>query len=173
MQLGHLAVVAVEEGDKVFRQIALIFFVQRADDAAVDTDVLRIFRMLVADEDVAGMHIGVEETVAEHLSEEHLHTALGQQLHIDAVLLQRGNIGDRNAVNALHHQHGLAAVVGEHFRYVQHTALVEIAAQLNRIGGFTQQIEFINQRFLVVAHHFHRTQTATVRQQTWHPARRR
>ena len=61
VQLGNLTIIAVEKGDKVFRQIALIFFVQRADNAAVDANILRIFRVLVADEDVARVHIGMEK----------------------------------------------------------------------------------------------------------------
>jgi hypothetical protein len=43
-----------------------------ADDAAVDADPLRVFRMVVGDEDVARVHVGVEEAVAEHLGEEDL-----------------------------------------------------------------------------------------------------
>ncbi|MNT85944.1 hypothetical protein D3C72_2261730 [compost metagenome] len=67
--------------------------------------------MLIGDEDVAGVHVGVEEAVTEHLGEEDLNPALRQQFHVGAVGLQRGYVGDRNAVDALHHQYLLAAVI--------------------------------------------------------------
>ena len=88
MQLGHTAVVAVEEGEEVLRQVALVFPVEGADDAAVDADPERILGVFERDEDVARVHVGVEEAVAEHLGEEHLHSALGQQLHVGAVGLR-------------------------------------------------------------------------------------
>ncbi len=113
----------------------------------------------------------MEEAVAEHLRKEDLHAALGQQLHVDAVLLQRRHVGDGNAVDALHHQHGFATVVGIDLRHVQHRAIFKVTAQLNGVGRFAQQIQLVDQRFLVVAHHLHGTQTAPVRQQARHPAR--
>lgn len=119
MQLGHPAIVAIEEGEEVLRQVALVFPVEGADDAAVDADPERILGVLIGDEDVAWVHVGVEEAVAEHLGEEHLHPALGQQLHVGAVSLQRCDVGDRNAVDPLHHQHLLAAVLGEHLGHVE------------------------------------------------------
>lgn len=54
VQFRNLTVVAIKEGNKVFRQIAFIFFVQRADDTAVYTNILRVFRVVTTDENVAG-----------------------------------------------------------------------------------------------------------------------
>jgi hypothetical protein len=51
----------LEEREQVLGEVALIFLGERADDAEVDGDVApgRL------DEDVAGVHVGVEEVVAE------------------------------------------------------------------------------------------------------------
>ena len=76
MQLGHLTVVAVEERDEVLGQIPFIFFIQRPHNPAVDTDILRILRVLVAHEDIARVHVRMEKAVAEHLGEEHLYATL-------------------------------------------------------------------------------------------------
>ena len=170
MQLSHLTIIAVKEGDKVFRQIALIFFVQRADNTAVDADILRIFRVLVADEYVARVHIGMKEAVAEHLGKEDLHAPLRQQLHVGPLGLQRLHVGHRDTVDALHHHHAFAAVVGVHLRHVQHRTIFEITPQLNGVGGFPQQVQLVQQRFFIFANHLLRAQTAAVRQQTRYPA---
>ena len=65
MQLGYPLVVSVEEGEEVLRQVALVFPVQGADDAAVDADPEQVFRAFIGDEYVARVHVGVEEAVAE------------------------------------------------------------------------------------------------------------
>ena len=82
------AVVALEEGKQVARQVVLILRGQAADDAAVDGDVLRILRRDRADENVAGVHVGVEKAVTEDLGEEQFNAALGQLLHVGALIGQ-------------------------------------------------------------------------------------
>ena len=170
MQLGHLTVVAIEESDKVLSEVALILFIQRADNTAVDADVFRIFRVLIADENVARMHVCMEEAVAENLSKEDLHATLGQQLHVGALFFQRRHVRDRNTVDTFHHHHVLTAIVRIDFRNIQHRAVFKVSTQLNGVRRFTQQVKLVNQRFFVFPNHFQRTQTATIRQQTRHPA---
>ena len=112
----------------------------------------------------------MEKAVAKDLSEEHLHAAFRQQFHVGAVFLQRRNIRHRNAVNTLHHHHPFTTIVRVNFRDVEHRAVFKIAPKLNGVGRFPQQIQFINQGLFVLAHHFGWAQTATIRQQTRHPA---
>ena len=140
MQLGHLTVVAVEERDKVLGQIPFIFFIQRPHNPAVDTDILRILRVLVAHEDIARVHVRMEKAVAEHLGEEDLHATLGQQLHVRSLLLQGHHIRNRNTVDTLHHHHVLAAVVRIDFRDIKHRAVFKVATQLNSVCRFAQQV---------------------------------
>ncbi len=78
---------------------------------AINADIFRVFRVFIAYEDVARVHIGMEKAVAKDLSEEHLHAAFRQQFHVGAVFLQRRNIRHRNAVNALHHHHPFTTVM--------------------------------------------------------------
>ncbi len=49
---------------------------QRADDAEIDRGVLRLLGIVQQHEDVARMHVGVEEVVAERLREKDLHAVL-------------------------------------------------------------------------------------------------
>ena len=118
MQLGDFTIIAVEERNEVFRQVALIFFVQRPHDTAVDPDVLGVLRMVVANKNIAWMHVCVEKAVAEHLGEKDLHAAFRQQLHVRALRFQRLHVGNRDPVNPLHDHHVFATVIGVDLRYI-------------------------------------------------------
>ena len=78
MQLGAEPVVLLENGQQVARKVIQILLVDLADDGTVDRHVARVFRLGAVDKDVARVHVGVKETVAEHLRKENLHTALGE-----------------------------------------------------------------------------------------------
>src|SRR5476649_1157503 len=162
VQLRHAAVVTLEEGEQVARQVVLVFRGQAADDAAVDRNVLRAPRVDGADEDVARVHVGVEETVAEYLGEEDLHAALGEHFHVGALVGQGGEVGDLHAVDALHHQHFGAAPVPIHLRHVQQLRAFEVALELAGVGGLAQQVEFVVDGFFVIGDHVHRVQQARV-----------
>ena len=114
VQLGHALVVAPEEGEEVLRQVVLVELGQRADDAEVERDVAAEGCRLDADLDVARVHVGVEEAVAEHLREEDRHAVARQLLDVDAGLAQALDLADRHAVHALHHDHVVLAQVPDH-----------------------------------------------------------
>ena len=57
------------------------------------------------DPDVAGMRVGVEEIVAEHLLVEHPHALGGERLAIEAGGVDRGDVVAAHAVHALQGQH--------------------------------------------------------------------
>ena len=114
------------------------------------------------------MHVGVKEAVAEHLGEEDLHPALGQQLHVGAVGFQRLNIGDRNAIDALHHQHLLAAEIGDDFRHIERLGAGEVAAQLNGVGRFAHQVELVEDGLAILLYHLDGTQPRTLGRETGH-----
>jgi hypothetical protein len=105
VQLGHALVVAPEEGHEVLRQVVLVVVGQRADDAEVQRDVAAEGGRVEADLDVARVHVGVEEAVAEDLGEEDRHAVARQLLEVDAGLAQAVDLADGHAVHALHHDH--------------------------------------------------------------------
>ncbi len=162
MQLRDAPVIALEECKQVTRQVILIFRGQAADDAAIDGDVLRAPRIDGADENVAGVHVSVEKAVAEYLGEEDLHAALGEHFHVGALIGQRREVGDLNAVDALHHQHFRPTPVPVDLRHVQQRRTFEVALQLAGVGRLAQQVEFVVDGFFVVLHHVDRVQQACV-----------
>ena len=82
MRLRDAAVVAAEEGEEVLREVVLVDLGERAHDAEVERDVASV----VGDEDVARVHVGVEEAVAEHLREEDLDAGARERRDVDALL---------------------------------------------------------------------------------------
>ena len=86
--LGDAVVVAAEEREEVLREVVLVVLGQRAHDAEVERDVAAVVAGVDADEDVAGVHVGVEEAVAEHLREEDLDAVARELLDVDAGVAQ-------------------------------------------------------------------------------------
>ena len=158
MQHRDFVIVLAEEREQVPRQVVLVFPGQAADDAAVDGDVTGFGGVVPRDEDIAGMHVGMEEIVAEDLGEEYLHTTLGQLLEIGALGAQGIDIRHRNAVDALLDHDltmGQRPVNGGH---VEQRRALEVALELRGVGSFLVEIELVEQRRFVVLHHFHRAE---------------
>ena len=78
VQRGDLAVVAIEHRQEIFGEVVLVARIERADDAEIHGGVFGLRRIVDEHEDVARVHVGVEEVVAEHLREEDLHAVLRQ-----------------------------------------------------------------------------------------------
>ena len=83
VRLGHAPVVALEECEKILRQVVLVDVGERAHDAEIERDVLR---RSARDENIARMHVGVKKAVAEHLGEKDLHAGARQLRDVDALL---------------------------------------------------------------------------------------
>ena len=101
-------IVAPEEGEKILCEVVLVGLRKRAHDAEIERDVLAVIRRIGGHEDVARMHIGVKETVAEHLCEEDLHAGAGEPRNIDVLLSESIHLADRRACHPLH-DHDLGA----------------------------------------------------------------
>ena len=119
--------------------------------------------MLAADKNIARMHIRMEEAVTENLGEKYLHTTLGQQFHVCALLMQSRNIRNRNTVDTLHDQHIFTAEIRINLRHIEHRAVFKITPQLNGISRFALQIQLIQQCFFILADDLFRPQTSAVR----------
>ncbi len=159
MQFGDAMVVAVEERKKIGREILLIFGAECADDAEVHSRVLGPFGIGDDDKDIAGMHVGVEEIVAEDLGKKNLDPVFGEPLDICSGFAQGIHVADRDAVDTLlDHDFG-TAVVPVDLGHVKHVGTREVALQLRCIGRFTHQVEFVNDRLLVLGHNLERLET--------------
>ena len=66
MQAGHLIIIPIQHGGQQTRQKQPVCKIKMSHDAKIDWDKSAIR----GNEDVAGMHIGMKEAVAEYLIEE-------------------------------------------------------------------------------------------------------
>ena len=79
--------------------------------AVIERDVAAVG----GDEDVAGVHVGMEEAVAEDLGEEDFDTGFRQFLQVDAFVAQAVDLRDRHTLHALHDHHRRGAEIPMHF----------------------------------------------------------
>ncbi len=119
MEFRHAAVIPVEHGEEVLGQVVLVADVERAHDAEVDGGIAGVRWIVDQHEDVAGVHVGVEEVVPEHLREEDLHTVRGEHRDVCALGSQGIHVADGHAADALHDHHIDAAEIPIHRRHMQ------------------------------------------------------
>ncbi len=162
MQLGDAVVVAVEEREEVLGEVALVLRAQRADDAEVDGGVFRVLRVVDQHEDIARVHVGMEEVVAKHLREKNLHAVFRELLDVGPGGAQRLHVADRRAEDALLHQHLGPAVVPVDLGHVQHVRVFEVALELRRVCGLAHQVELVDDRVLVFVDDLERPQALAV-----------
>ncbi len=155
-------VVAAEEREEVLRKIALVGVPERAHDAEVHRDVLAEMGAVGRDEDVAGVHVGVEVAVAEHLREEELDARPRQPLEVDAGLDQPVDLADRDPGHPFHDHDFAAAPVPVDLGHLQQRGIPEISAQLRAVGRLARKVELVRQRLLEFADDVARPETLAV-----------
>ena len=104
------------------------------------------------DEEIAGMHVGVEVVVTEHLGEEELDTLFSQVPEIDPGADQALDIGNPDTDDTFHDEHVLARVVPEHLRHVHRRVVGEVAPELGSIGRLPHHVEFVEDGLLELRH---------------------
>jgi hypothetical protein len=123
--------------------------------------------------DVAGMRIGMEEIVAEHLLVEHAHALRRQRLAVDAGGIQRGDVVGRDAAHALHRHRALGGVRPDHLRHVQVVRRVQpVAAQHAGIAAFALQVELGGESGFDFGHHLARANLVGARDECVRRSRR-
>ena len=155
VQLGDAPVVLVEDGHEVLGQVVLVLRRELADDAEIQHHEARILApgRMVVDPDVAGVRVGVEEVVAEHLGVEHPHALFGQLAAVDPGRIQRGDVVGGNAGDPLHGQRALGAVAPHHLRHVQVRRVCPQPAHDAGVGAFALEVQFGGQGGLDLVHH--------------------
>ena len=169
VRFGNGTVIAVEERQEIFRQIMLVALAQRAHDAEVHRAVLAVRRH----ENIAGVHVGMKETVAERLGEKYLDAMVCELAHVHAGALQRRDVADRNTGNAFHGHHVRAGEIPVDFRHIQQRGSLEVGAQAAGVGGLAHQIQFVMDGLVVFVYHLARTQAPHRRRITFGKTRER
>ena len=140
----------------------LVGFGERADNTKIYGDIL----VIGSDKNIAGMHVGMEKVIPKHLGEKYLHATIRQYLQIHAFTLKPGHIAYRDAAYFLHHHRILAGVVPIDFGDVKHLGILKMTTDFRGIGGFPHQVQFVDNGFLELCHHFDRAQPTGIRQKT-------
>src|SRR6266850_6155485 len=150
VDLRHAPVVTPEKGEEILRQVILVHLGERAHDAEIQRDIAPVRR----DENVAGVHVGMEETVAEHLGEKDLHAGARQFRDVDSLFAQFFDLAYRRAAHALHYHDLAAAIVPENLRHPQEGRTLEVAAQLAGVRRLAKQVEFVIEVLLELTDYF-------------------
>src|SRR5689334_7782584 len=94
MDLSRPLIVAQDETEQNLREKPPFLRPEPAHDAEVDRDQFAI----VVHEQIAGMHVGMEETVAQSMAQETLDHLAAEHRQIEALGLQCAVIAEANAV---------------------------------------------------------------------------
>ncbi len=101
MHFGDTAVIAIEEAQQHLAQEAPGLFVDAAGDAEIDGDQLTVG----PHEQIAGMHVGVKEAVAEHHIEKGVRRLLDDGEQIMPGRFQGVDLVDGNSMDPFQRQH--------------------------------------------------------------------
>ena len=169
MQLSHPLVIALEKCGEILGQIFFVEFGERAHNAEVQRDVAAKALGSQTHLDVAGVHVGMEEAIPEHLGKKQRHTVTGQLFDVHTGTAQALHLVDGHAVHALHHHHFGAAVVPDHLWNQNQVQILHVAAQLGCAGSLAQQIQLVVQVFVKLGHHLAGLESAAIGRQALHP----
>ena len=98
MHFGDAPVVARDEAVEDLGEKAPFLLAEAAGNAEVDgNDAAAGFH-----EEIAGMHVGVEETVAQRVAQERLDQRRGDRLEVVAGIAQARDIGHLDALDPVH-----------------------------------------------------------------------
>ena len=136
MHLGDALVVAVEEAVEDLGEEAPLLHAEPPHDAEIDGDDAA----LLVDEQIAGMHVGMEEAVAHGMAQEGLHQPRAERLHVVAGGGKRVAVGDRDAVDPFERQHAARAARPIDLRHAEAFVVLGVLGHLGDGGGFHAQI---------------------------------
>ena len=108
----------------------------RPDDAEIDGDDGAVG----LDEQIAGMHVGVEEAVAQRMAQEGLDQRGGDRLEVVAGRAQALDVGHLDAVDPLHGEHVAAGALPVDGRHAEAGIVARVLAELGKGGRLQPQV---------------------------------
>ena len=142
MHFGDAAVVAGDEAEQDFGEEAPLLGTEPAHDAEIDRDQ----PAGIIQEQVAGMHVGVEKAVAQRMAQkalDHLAAEIGQ---VDLRLFQPGMVAERNAVDPFHGQDVVRGAVPVHRRDAKIRIVPGVLGHFGHRRGFQPQVHLHRDR---------------------------
>ena len=129
----------------------------RPHDAEIDRDH---GSRLGVGEQIAGVHIGMKEAVADGMPQERLQQGLAQRFAVNARGVERRGFADRDARHPAGGEHGFCRVVPAHARDHEPLIILDIFGHLGNRGRLEAQIELEPGGAIKRLDHFHRLQAA-------------
>ena len=142
MHFGNAAIIAGDEAEQDFGEEAPLFQPEPAHDAEID----RHQPSGVIEEQVPRMHVGVEESVAQGVTQEALDYLAAEVGQIDLRLREAGVIVQRDAVDPLHRQHVVGGAIPVHRRHAEVGIVAGVLRHLGKRRRFEPQIHFHRHR---------------------------
>ena len=154
MHLRGALIVAGDEAEQNLGEEAALLRPEPAHDAEVDGDQ----PALGVDEQIARMHVGVEEAVAQRVAQETLDHLVAERRQVVALGLERGMVVERRAVDPFHRQHFARGAVPVDRRHAEAFVLAGVLRHLGQRRGFEPEIHFHRHRARQRRHRFDRPQ---------------
>ena len=138
MNLGHTAIVGLEETQQYIGQIVAGVAVEPSHDAEIDRDQ----HAVLTHEQVARVHVGVKETVLEHLAEKGRRGSANDALQVMLRCHERVDVIHRDAGDPLGRQDASTGALPVDPGHSVSRVVLKILPQFLRRRGFHPQIHF-------------------------------
>jgi hypothetical protein len=161
MHLGGAVIVAGNEAEQNLREEAPLLWPQTSHDAEVDGDQLAG----IVDEQIAGMHVGVEEAVAQRVAQEGLDHRAGEALQIEPLGFEPGTVGERRRLDPFEREHVSRRAVPVHRGHAKIGIVPRVLRHLRECGRLKPQIHLDGDRAPERFDHFDQPQAARLRGQ--------
>ncbi len=144
MHFGHTQIITRDEAIENFGQKAPLLLVEPPGDAKVhcDDEPLRIH------EQIARMHIGMEEAVAQRMAQEGLDQRFGKLAKVETRCFKRGNIRHLDTVDPFERQHVTTGALPIHLRNAETFIALDVFGDFGKRCRFKTQIHLDAGRLL-------------------------
>ncbi len=142
MHFGDAAIVARDEAQENFGEEAPLLQAEPAHDAEIDGDQAAG----LVEEQIAGVHVGMKEAVAQRVAQETLDHLAPEFRQIDLRLLETRMIAQRDAVDPFHRQHIMRGPVPVDGGDAKVRIVAGVLRHLGQRGSFQPQIHLDRHR---------------------------
>ena len=142
MHLGSAVIVAGDEAVEDFGKKAPLLRPEPPHDAEVDRDQLAA----IVHEQVARMHVGVEEAVAQRVAQKSLNHRAGEVLEIEALGFELCTVGERHRFDPFEREHVARDALPVERRHAKLGVVLGVLRHLGEGGGFQPQIHLDGDR---------------------------
>ena len=142
MNFGRAIVIAGDEAVQDFGKKQTFLGAEPAHNAEVDGDEPAV----VVDEQIAGMHVGVKEAVAQRMAQKGLDQGACELPQVESLGLQARAVGQRRGVDPFQRQHVLGGAVPIDRRHAEIRIVLGVLGHFRKRRRFQAEIHFDHDR---------------------------